>query len=226
MMPSLTHSVLSFRARAISFSASDLADRPYKIHDDHGLSAIEEEEAALEHAEELAVLKAGFRSSDISSGDDAACRTGSRSDTSQHLGETFHCDSEQDDGPEAVDLGLDEDENDHCLSGVCLPPSQFFQTSVICSNTMTRDGLETLAENTQENRDHEHKDHLSRGIGYVCFLSAFFASIYSLLKYLRNIRRISTRYPFAQAGAWTFTVGMFLGMLIMVALVLANTSHI
>lgn len=36
---------------------------------------------------------------------------------------------------------LDDEEKDDCMSGICLPSSQFFQTSVICSNTMTRDGL-------------------------------------------------------------------------------------
>ncbi|KAG0089986.1 hypothetical protein BGZ93_009758 [Podila epicladia] len=151
---------------------------------------------------------------------------------------------------------LDDEEKDHCLSGICLPRSQCFQTSVICSNTMTRDGLanertllswlnvsmslclvslsfmtraftfDTIADDVQDNRPSGHKDRLSRWIGYVCFGCAFFAAIYSLLKYLRNIRRISTRYPFAQAGKWTFTVGMVLGVLIMVALTIAYTENI
>ncbi|KAF8931010.1 hypothetical protein BGZ52_000185 [Haplosporangium bisporale] len=143
-------------------------------------------------------------------------------------------DEVEDDGYSEHDL--DDEEKDNCLSGICLPSSQFFQTSVICSNTMTRDGLVsfsfitralTLDSVTDESEDRSaQKDKLSRWIGYVCFGCAFFAAIYSLLKYLRNIQRISTRYPFAQAGAWTFTVGMILGVLIMVALTLAYTENI
>ncbi|KAF9391844.1 hypothetical protein CPC16_003860 [Podila verticillata] len=161
-------------------------------------------------------------------------------------------DEVEDDGYSEHDL--DDEEKDNCLSGICLPSSQFFQTSVICSNTMTRDGLAnertflswlsvsmslclvsfsfitralTLDSVTDESEDRSaQKDKLSRWIGYVCFGCAFFAAIYSLLKYLRNIQRISTRYPFAQAGAWTFTVGMILGVLIMVALTLAYTENI
>lgn len=45
--------------------------------------------------------------------------------------------NEEDDHPEDVD----EEESDHFYSGICLPRSQFFQTSVICSNTMARDAL-------------------------------------------------------------------------------------
>ncbi|KAG0326248.1 hypothetical protein BG000_001490 [Podila horticola] len=161
-----------------------------------------------------------------------------------------------DEDEDHLEHDLDDEEKDNCLSGICLPSSQFFQTSVICSNTMTRDGLanertflswlgvsmsmclvsfsfitraltlDTIAEEPPDNGPYEHKDKLSRWIGYVCFGCAFFAAIYSLLKYLRNIRRISTRYPFAQAGAWTFTIGMILGVLIMVALTLAYTENI
>ncbi|KAK3846219.1 MAG: hypothetical protein J3R72DRAFT_434374 [Linnemannia gamsii] len=148
----------------------------------------------------------------------------------------------------------DEEEEDHFLSGLCLPRSQFFQTSVICSNTMARDALanertflswlnvsialclvsftfisksltlDSVRQDIGQDKDLVHKDHLSLAVGYVCFAVAFFAAIYSPLKYLRNIRRISTRYPFAQAGKWTFTVGMILGTLIMTVLVLAYTT--
>lgn len=45
----------------------------------------------------------------------------------------------EDDGYSEHDL--DDEEKDNCMSGICMPSSQFFQTSVICSNTMTRDGL-------------------------------------------------------------------------------------
>ncbi|KAG0353285.1 hypothetical protein BG005_007398 [Podila minutissima] len=46
-----------------------------------------------------------------------------------------------DEDEDQLERHLDDEEKDHCLSGVCLPRSQFFQTSVICSNTMARDGL-------------------------------------------------------------------------------------
>ncbi|KAG0290866.1 hypothetical protein BGZ96_005670 [Linnemannia gamsii] len=86
--------------------------------------------------------------------------------------------------------------------------------------------LDSVKENDGEEKDTIHKDRLSRAVGYVCFAVAFLSAIYSSLKYLRNIRRISTRYPFAQAGAWTFTVGMIIGTIIMVALVLAYTMPV
>ncbi|KAF9289266.1 hypothetical protein BGZ88_007821 [Linnemannia elongata] len=84
--------------------------------------------------------------------------------------------------------------------------------------------LDSVKQDISQGKDMIHKDHLSRAVGYACFVVAIFSAIYSPLKYLRNIRRISTRYPFVQAGAWTFTVGMILGTLIMVALVLAYTT--
>lgn len=46
-----------------------------------------------------------------------------------------------DEDEDHLEHNLDDEEKDNCLSGICLPSSQFFQTSVICSNTMTRDGL-------------------------------------------------------------------------------------
>ncbi|KAG0073333.1 hypothetical protein BGZ89_006626 [Linnemannia elongata] len=84
--------------------------------------------------------------------------------------------------------------------------------------------LDSVKQDISQGKDMIHKDHLSRAVGYACFVVAIFSAIYSPLKYLRNIRRISTRYPFVQAGAWTFTVGMILGTLIMVVLVLAYTT--
>ncbi|KAF9551599.1 hypothetical protein EC957_006492 [Mortierella hygrophila] len=80
--------------------------------------------------------------------------------------------------------------------------------------------LDSVSEETGTTQ----KDQLSKAVGYICFVVGLFCAIYSPLKYLRNIRRISTRYPFAQAGAWTFTVGMILGTLIMIVLVLAYTT--
>ncbi|KAG0281944.1 hypothetical protein BGZ95_000009 [Linnemannia exigua] len=84
--------------------------------------------------------------------------------------------------------------------------------------------FDSLRQDIGQDKDLVHKDHLSLAVGYICFVVAFFAAIYSSLKYLRNIRRISTRYPFVQAGKWTFTVGMILGTLIMTVLVLAYTT--
>ncbi|KAF9906900.1 hypothetical protein EC991_011463 [Linnemannia zychae] len=94
-----------------------------------------------------------------------------------------------------------DEDDDNFLSGLCLPRSQFFQTSVICSNTMARDALalclvsftfisksitlDSLREELGEEKDMVHKDHLSLAVGYVCFAVAFFAAIYSPLKYLR-----------------------------------------
>ncbi|KAF9421045.1 hypothetical protein BGZ94_008954 [Podila epigama] len=173
---------------------------------------------------------------------------------SNNMGDNSCCGRDLEDGDDSIEE--DEEENDNCLSGVCLPSSQFFQTSVICSNTMARDGLanertflswlsvsmslclvsfsfisrfltlDNLSEETRKDYNPESKDRLSRWIGYVCFGCALVSAIYSMLKYLRNIRRISTRYPFVQAGKWTFTVGMVLGTLIMVALVLSYTEDI
>ncbi|KAG0290499.1 hypothetical protein BGZ97_006157 [Linnemannia gamsii] len=80
------------------------------------------------------------------------------------------------------------EESDHFCSGICLPRSQFFQTSVICSNTMARDALVTfdsVKEDIGQGEDIVHKDRLSKAVGYLCFIIAFLAAIYSALKYLR-----------------------------------------
>ncbi|KAG0346685.1 hypothetical protein BG004_001079 [Podila humilis] len=37
--------------------------------------------------------------------------------------------------------GTEAEKDNGCLSGICQPSSKFFRTSVICSNTMARDGL-------------------------------------------------------------------------------------
>ncbi|KAF9911084.1 hypothetical protein BX616_010675 [Lobosporangium transversale] len=259
----------------------------------YGPTAIEEEEAALNYAAELAAARAArvgsgiidrrrsLRFSRAAASTSAASpgsnvsRSRSRSISIFNLGfgSSSHdleaaYNSEDEDQDEDEEESVDEEEQqrrieeelknekDHCLSGILLPRSQFFRTSVICSNTMARDGfanertflswlnatcalclislsfitrafsLDSFTEQLQGRAEVQHKNRVSRVIGYACFTVAFFAAIYSMLKYLRNIRRISTRYPFVQAGVWTFTVGMFMGTLVMVALVLAYTTNI
>ncbi|KAG0292955.1 hypothetical protein BGZ98_002407, partial [Dissophora globulifera] len=240
------------RVRANSCFTFDRETRASQDSDEyyHGPSAFQEEEAALEYAAELAALKAGLRRTRTKS--NAASTAGAGIDTRSRSGVEQPLDYDGSDEEEAIE----EDDHDDGLTGICAPQSQFFITSVMCSNTMTRDGLanertylawlntcnalclvsftffsralslEIVNDNSSEGHDTQHKDRLSKAIGYVCFISAFLATLFSLFKYLRNIRRISTRYPFAQAGKWTFTVGMFFGILIMSALVIAYTTHL
>ncbi|KAG0034989.1 hypothetical protein BGZ81_001938 [Podila clonocystis] len=243
-------------APATSTSGSNIAglySEETCLEELYGPTAKSEEDVALQVGLELAARRKQNiqQSTQTSAGSSSGLSSGSSEPDLEG----------NDEDEDHLEHDLDNEEKDHCLSGICLPRSQFFQTSVICSNTMTRDGLGkvpipsiqvilkglkdvsmslcmvsvsfitrafTLDTVVGESEDHpsEHKDRLSRWIGYVSFGCAFFAAIYSLLKYLRNIRRISTRYPFAQAGAWTFTIGMTLGVLIMVALTIAYTENI
>jgi len=134
-LQSQAHSERSFRMKDINLSEDQTA--PCDLHDDHGTSAIEEEEAALEYAAELTAAK---RASMIASGNSKVSRLASK--TLSNLGLSSEL-------PRSVALGqvtppdciVDEEENDHFLSGLCIPESKFFMTSVICSNTMTRDAL-------------------------------------------------------------------------------------
>ncbi|GJJ73709.1 putative membrane protein [Entomortierella parvispora] len=246
-LQSRAHSERSFR-----IPDGDLAKdqtTPCDLHGDHGTSAMEEEEAALQCAAELRAAK---RASLITSNNSKISKLASKTLNSLGLSSELPLSATLT-PPECIE---DEEEHDNFLSGLCIPESKFFMTSVICSNTMTRDGLanertflawsnvcvalclvsftfisksfslDSLDFITRPGQPAPHKDKLSMGVGYTCFITAFLASIYNVLRYLRNIRRISTRYPFAQEGKWTFTVGMFLGILIMVILVLAYTTHI
>ncbi|KAI7817679.1 hypothetical protein BC939DRAFT_465242 [Gamsiella multidivaricata] len=121
---SLTPRPLRVRAR------SCLAVQPEEEITDHidtfdyGPRAIDEEEIALEYGARLAAARAVSIH--------GAARIGSGSNVSQDLGAAFDQEEEE------IEI---EDENDNCLSGLCIPQSRFFLTSVICSNTMTRDGL-------------------------------------------------------------------------------------
>ncbi|KAF8940740.1 hypothetical protein BGZ58_005068 [Dissophora ornata] len=132
-----SYSLPSFPRKAKSCYAFEEA---CESHWDYGPSAIAEEEAALEYAAELAAAKAASkkrkRSSSVTSvAGGAEAEAEAETGTGVDWGAAF--------GEEEEEI---EEEDDHCLSGVCLPKSQFFQTSVICSNTMTRDGLGMIKE--------------------------------------------------------------------------------
>ncbi|KAG9325922.1 hypothetical protein KVV02_005766 [Mortierella alpina] len=181
------------------------------VDEHHGSTAYAEEEAALEHAAALVAAKAALDASKVESRKKKLSGTGVGTAESAVGASTVTAVSR---------AGLEEegeipdphDEDDHCLSGVCLPRSQFFQTSVICSNTMTRDGLAnertflswlgvcvalslvsftfitrafTLDAVTHGNHEFKPKDRTSIAVGYLCFVTANMASVYSLLKYLR-----------------------------------------
>ncbi|KAK3828896.1 MAG: hypothetical protein J3Q66DRAFT_21357 [Benniella sp.] len=255
------YSIHTYRVRANSHCGvieeereSGEEERICEFHVDHGPSAIEEEEAALEFAAVLAAAKAASAAAKAASmgggvGVAAAIGTG--------FGRDWAALASTEEESICMEDEEEEEEEDHCLSGLCMPQSHLFMTSVICSNTNARDGfanertflswlsacnamclvsfsfitraltLDALKRNDRpEHPPPQTKDDISRYIGYICFVAACLATIYSLLKYLRNIRRISTRYPFVQAGKWTFTVGMFFGTIIMVVLVLAYTKHL
>lgn len=132
---SQTHSEWSFRI--VDGHLDEDQRAPCGLHANHGPSAIEEEEAALQYAAELAAAK---RASVIASKNSKVSKLASK--TLSNLGLSSEL-------PRSVVLGqvtppdyiVEEDENDHLLSGLCIPESKFFMTSIICSNTMTRDGL-------------------------------------------------------------------------------------
>ncbi|CAO3563680.1 unnamed protein product [Mortierella alpina] len=176
----------------------------------HGSTAYAEEEAALEHAAALVAAKAA---SDAARAEARKKKVsgigvgtaGSTAGTSTVMADTDPA------LEEAGEIPDPHDEDDNCLSGVCLPRSQFFQTSVICSNTMTRDGLANertflswlsvcvalslvsftfitrsfTLDAVTHNHEFKPKDRTSVAVGYICFVTANLASIYSLLKYLR-----------------------------------------
>ncbi|KAI8361584.1 hypothetical protein B0O80DRAFT_494126 [Mortierella sp. GBAus27b] len=192
------YSVHTYRVRPSSFcgvieeEVEEHDERTCTLHLHHGTSAFEEEEAALEFAAILAAAR-------TTSSREAATEAGFGQ------GVTQGCPT----------LSEEEEETDHCLSGLCMPDSHFFQTSVMCSNTMTRDGLanertflswlsvcnalcivslsfisrsltlNVIPGNEQTGHLQQNRDTLSRFIGYICFASACLATIYSLLKYLR-----------------------------------------
>ncbi|KAF9968492.1 hypothetical protein BGZ70_003346 [Mortierella alpina] len=193
-------------ARSISFkipphNRSNIAIHKFGEYDEeddhHGSTAFAEEEAALEHAAALVAAKAAADAAKA----EARKKKGSEPGvgTAESTAGTSTATADVDpDLQEANEVPVPHDEDDNCLSGVCLPRSQFFQTSVICSNTMTRDGLAlslvsftfitrsfTLDAVTHHNHEFKPKDRTSIAVGYLCFITANLASIYSLLKYLR-----------------------------------------
>ncbi|KAG0035551.1 hypothetical protein BGZ82_005219 [Podila clonocystis] len=200
---------LSSAAPTISTSGSNIAGSYSEeacLEELYGPTAKSEEDVALQVGLELAARRK--QSIQQSTHTSASSSSGLSSGSSERDLEG------NDEDEDHLEHDLDNEEKDHCLSGICLPRSQFFQTSVICSNTMARDGLanertflswlnvsmslclvsfsfttraftlDTVVDET-EGHSSEHKDRLSRWIGYVCFGCAFFAGVYSLLKYLR-----------------------------------------
>ncbi|KAF9135871.1 hypothetical protein BGW39_010686 [Mortierella sp. 14UC] len=225
---SVDYSVPSFRLSKTEASlCADQSEAVCEVHDHHGITAIAEEEAALEHSAALTAAKqAALLALQRMDGIEAAAGVGeARSGSSsclclppprhRHLLNSAMMSGSAGDGAarpnendthnsnnnceeEEDEHHVEEEEEDHFLSGLCLPRSQFFQTSVICSNTMARDALalclvsftfisksltlDSVRENIGEEKDN---DHLSLAVGYACFAVAFFAAIYSPLKYLR-----------------------------------------
>ncbi|KAF9571874.1 hypothetical protein EC968_010602 [Mortierella alpina] len=186
---------ISFRIPPHSRSSSALNKvGEYEEVDDghHGSTAYAEEEEALEHAAALVAAKAALDAAKAEARKKKLSETGIGTAESTAGTSTVRADADPD--LEEGQIPDYHDEDDNCLSGVCLPRSQFFQTSVICSNTMTRDGLVsftfitrsfTLDAVTHHNREFKPKDRTSVAIGYLCFVTANLACIYSLLKYLR-----------------------------------------
>ncbi|KAF9276657.1 hypothetical protein BGZ68_009858, partial [Mortierella alpina] len=197
-------------ARSVSFRVPADSRSSYVVHklgeyddvDDHlGSTAYAEEEAALEYAAALVAAKAAADAAKAESRKKRIFGTGVGTAESTVGASNVSADT----GPDLEEEGAvpdQPDEDDNCLSGVCLPRSQFFQTSVICSNTMTRDGLGvcvalslvsftfitrsfTLDAVTHRSHEFKPKDRKSIAIGYLCFITANIASVYSLLKYLR-----------------------------------------
>ncbi|KAF9933599.1 hypothetical protein FBU30_005038 [Linnemannia zychae] len=182
------------------------------VNNMYGKSAYAEEEEALEHSAALtaarhAALLARQRANDVEatagvgSGDNResvinTCGSGTCGSCLPSIRHSIGK-SHEEAGEDELDLCHDDDESDNFFSGICLPRSQFFQTSVICSNTMARDVLvsftfisksmtfDTLRENIGEDKDVVYKDHLSEVIGYICFSAALFSAVYYSLKYLR-----------------------------------------
>jgi hypothetical protein len=133
------YSIHTYRVRANSYcgvieeerGSGEEEERICEFHVDHGPSAIEEEEAALEFAAVLAAAKAASLGGGV--GVAAAIGTGGR--------DWAALASTEEESICMEDEGEEEEEEDHCLSGLCMPQSHLFMTSVICSNTNARDGF-------------------------------------------------------------------------------------